>query len=223
MKDKNPETPIATFVRNARARMGLSQEALGDLYDNTKGNVSAWENGRHDPPVSVLVDLSKRSGVALPGLPTAITEGHQSNNGYLTLEQLDVQASCGIGSVPESETPEVVRRLDVLESWAVSSFGNKAESIKLVTAKGTSMQGTIEHNDLLFVDTNVRHFDGDGIYVIYGHDGVQAKRLQRMRNGALAIISDNKLFEPEKLEGEALNDLVICGRVLGAWSLKRFW
>ena len=144
---------------------------------------------------------------------------------YLHFDLLDVEASCGMGTI-STDHQEVVERLEVLESWAVANLGGVGgdlSRIKLITAKGTSMQGSIEHGDVLFVDTDVRTFDGDGIYAIASSDGVRAKRLQKLHGDVLAIISDNRLFEPEKLTGEAINDLIICGRVLAAWTLKRFW
>ncbi len=155
--------------------------------------------------------------------PVSARALHESRaDKYLHFDLLDVEASCGPGAIA-TDHQEVVERLDVLESWAVSNLGGDLSRIKLITAKGTSMQGTIEHGDVLFVDTDVRVFDGDGIYAIASSDGVRAKRLQRLQGDVLAIISDNRLFEPEKLTGEAINDLIICGRVLAAWTLKRFW
>ena len=149
---------------------------------------------------------------------------NQTSAAYHTFDLLDIQAACGSGVIPSSDHPEVVQRIDALESWATAAFGSNLNRIKLITARGVSMQGTIDHDDLLFVDVGVRHFDGDGIYALLNADGgVQAKRLQRMHTGALTIISDNKQFVPETISGESLDTLTICGRVLGAWSLKKFW
>ena len=59
-------TPVSAFVRAARHAMDLSQEALGDRFACSKGNVSGWENGLHEPAFSVLQQLATQSGVALP-------------------------------------------------------------------------------------------------------------------------------------------------------------
>lgn len=141
---------------------------------------------------------------------------------YITFELLDVQAAAGNGT-SVIEFPEVIEHVNVLESWARTSLGGDLSRIKLISAHGTSMQGTIENGDVLFVDATVRAYDGDGIYVIAGSDGVQVKRLQKLHGDVLAVISDNKLFDSEKLSGEAANKVVVCGRVLAAWSLRKFW
>lgn len=142
--------------------------------------------------------------------------------GYISLDLLNVEAAAGDGC-NGLEFPEVVQRINVLESWAHSALGGDLSRIKLITAHGTSMQGTIENGDVLFVDATVRAYDGDGIYVITRGNDVQVKRLQKLHGNVLAIISDNKAYETERLTGNEANSVIVCGRVLGAWSLRKFW
>ncbi len=144
------------------------------------------------------------------------------DKGYVTFEHLDVEAAAGDGCVPVAY-PEVIQHIDVLETWARNAFGNDLSRIKLISARGISMQGTIENGDVLFVDSNVRAYDGDGIYVISRGNDVLVKRLQKLHGNRLAIISDNKHSLSEELDESQANEVVICGRVLASWSLKRFW
>lgn len=141
--------------------------------------------------------------------------------GYVRFELLSVSAAAGRGLT--AQMPEVLSHLLVDESWARRTFGERISRVHLITARGTSMQGTIENGDVIFVDAGIRHFDGDGIYVIARENEVQVKRLQRLQGGVLAIISDNRAYEAERLSGEEANHLVICGRVLAAWTLNKFW
>ena len=65
---------IATWVRNARKSAGLSGEALGaklalelrTTRGNSKGNISHWELGKHQPSLSQLLAISKITGHPLP-------------------------------------------------------------------------------------------------------------------------------------------------------------
>ena len=65
---------IAAWVRAARKSAALSGEALGGKLalelrtsrGNTKGNISHWELGKHQPSVSQLLAISKITGQALP-------------------------------------------------------------------------------------------------------------------------------------------------------------
>ena len=140
----------------------------------------------------------------------------------IVFDLLDIQAAAGNGHQAK-DFPQVLQRVSVLESWARQALGGDLSRIKLITANGTSMQGTIENGDVLFVDVTIRHFDGDGIYVISRFNEVQVKRLQRLHGKKLAIISDNKDNLPETLNAQEANEVVVCGRVLAAWNLKRLW
>jgi len=141
----------------------------------------------------------------------------------VNFELYDIQASAGPGRTIK-EHPQVLRQVSVLESWARQTLGNRDFSnIKLITANGTSMQGTIDNGDVLFVDVSVKQFDGDGIYVISRSDELHVKRLQRLHGMRLAIISDNKSNKTETLNAQEANEVIICGRVLAAWNLKRLW
>lgn len=46
--------------------MKLTQEAFGARFHVTKGNVSAWENGRHSPSYQQIVTMAEISGLSLP-------------------------------------------------------------------------------------------------------------------------------------------------------------
>lgn len=142
--------------------------------------------------------------------------------GYIAFDLLNVRAAAGNGC-SAVEFPEVVNKLHVLESWAKANLPVDLVNIKVISARGTSMQGSIENGDVLFVDASVTAYDGDGIYVIARGGDVQVKRLQRLNGDVLAVISDNRAFETERLVGDEANGVIICGRVLAAWTIKRFW
>ena len=142
--------------------------------------------------------------------------------GYIAFGLLDVSASAGNGSHPV-DFPEVVRNIHVLESWAKANLPVDLSNIKVISARGTSMQGSIENGDVLFVDSSVKAYDGDGIYVIARGNDVQVKRLQKLNGDVLAVLSDNRAYESERLVGAEADAVVVCGRVLAAWSIKRFW
>lgn len=60
------EFDIAAWVREARSHWGQSQEALGDRLGKTKGNISAWEKGRHEPSFKQVIQISEITGHPLP-------------------------------------------------------------------------------------------------------------------------------------------------------------
>lgn len=65
---------IASWVRTARKSAGLSGEALGARLalelrtsrGNSKGNISHWELGKHQPSLSQLIAIGKITAYPLP-------------------------------------------------------------------------------------------------------------------------------------------------------------
>ena len=136
-------------------------------------------------------------------------------------ERLDVVAALGDGYI-NNEAVEVVDFVHVDKEWAREKLGGNLSRIQVITARGDSMQGTIEDGDVLFVDTSVHSFEGEGIYLLSFADGLKAKRLQASVGGGLLVISDNPLYRTETIENDKLEKLTICGKVRGAWHLSGF-
>lgn len=64
---------MKSWIFNARTRARLTQAQLGERLGMTKGNVSAWENGRHEASLDQLVRIAEVTGYAepLPGMPSS--------------------------------------------------------------------------------------------------------------------------------------------------------
>ncbi|STD45976.1 Uncharacterized HTH-type transcriptional regulator HI_1476 [Edwardsiella tarda] len=103
-------------------------------------------------------------------------------------------------------------------------FGGRSEdSVKVITVKGDSMEGTINPGDEIFVDVSVNFFDGDGVYVFVYERCLHIKRLQMHKN-KLLVISDNKVYQPWDIDKEDEPKLYIMAKVLLRQSIeyKRF-
>ena len=91
---------IAAWVRAARKSAGLSGEALGrelalelrTTRGNTKGNISHWELGKHQPSLSQLLAISKITGHPLPA---SIEQNVDANRSGASPEKLKIAAPPG--------------------------------------------------------------------------------------------------------------------------------
>ena len=172
-----------------------------------------------------LFEIAQALDVSVGWLKTG--EGSSENlsddpaDDRIRFERLNVVAALGDGYI-NNEAVEVVDFVHVDKAWAREKLGGNLSRIQVITARGDSMQGTIEDGDVLFVDTSVRSFEGEGVYLLSFADGLKAKRLQASVGGGLLVISDNPRYRTETVEGVRLDDLTICGRVRGAWHLSGF-
>lgn len=211
---------LAEWATKARQATGMTQEDFSlALGYSTKASVNAIEKGRNNPTFEVMVKMSELSGIPLPYQESSSTA--VSPSGMVRFEHLNVVASMGSGS-ENSEFVEVVNYVSVAEKWAREHLGSNLKDIRVITAKGDSMAPTIQPNSVLFVDSAVTFFDGEGIYIVQTSDGLKAKRLQMLITGGIHIISDNPQYRLETVSAEDLEAVRICGKVRGSWALNEF-
>jgi transcriptional regulator with XRE-family HTH domain len=71
---------VKEWVKAARKHKGWTQDALGEALGVSKSNVSAWENGHHEPSIDQWLRIAQLTGhPALPGqaetsLPAEVQE-----------------------------------------------------------------------------------------------------------------------------------------------------
>lgn len=57
---------LSAWVKLARQEKGWTQEDMADALGVTKGNVSAWENSRHEPGWGQILKIAGLTGQPLP-------------------------------------------------------------------------------------------------------------------------------------------------------------
>ena len=215
---------LAERINIALQTKGLSVNALARQVGVSYPAMRKITKGETLNP-KFLFEIAEALNVSVEWLKTG--EGSSENlsddpsEDHIRFERLDVIAALGDGYI-NNETAEVVDFVHVDKAWARENLGGNLSRIQVITARGDSMQGTIEDGDVLFVDTSVRSFEGEGIYLLSFADGLKAKRLQASVSGGLMVISDNPLYRTETIENDKLEKLTICGKVRGAWHLSGF-
>ena len=214
------------------AEYGLTtQQQLADFAGVSKGLVGQWFNGSTGLGAKPLSAFDKKTSFSINWLADgtgdkykthvlpAITESESEDR--IRFPRLNAEATCGAGTINDHYI-EVVDYVTVAAAWAREKLGGNLNKIQVITARGDSMEPTIENGDVMFVDTAVEAFEGDGLYLLWYIDGLKAKRLQSTVGGGLMIISDNSSYRTETLSGEDLNAVRIIGRIRGAWRLSQF-
>lgn len=142
--------------------------------------------------------------------------------GYVRLPLLNMEGDMGHGAHSE-EPAEVVQFLDVAEWWARQHLPNQLARVKVISSRGDSMAGVINHGDVVFVDVGVDRFEGEGIYVFNWQGRALIKRLTpNLRTGRLQIQSANPAYPAEDIAPEEIDQLHIAGRVAAWWTLRHY-
>jgi phage repressor protein C with HTH and peptisase S24 domain len=130
---------------------------------------------------------------------------------YALIEGYHVAVSTGHGAFGEGA--EVTRRLAFRRRW-LSYRGFKPEQLKVVFARGDSMEPTIKDGDSLLINlASTSPVDGK-IFVVRLGDQLYAKRIQKRWDGGIELISDNKEYNTQVIPAAELEHLQVIGQVV---------
>jgi phage repressor protein C with HTH and peptisase S24 domain len=132
------------------------------------------------------------------------------DDSFSLVPRLAVDASAGAGAV--NHTEETVQMLAFRTDW-LHRLGLVPSSARALTVRGDSMAPTLQHGDLVLVDTAIERVDDAGIYVVGVDDRTLVKRIQPKFDGSLALISENPVYAPEEIPAGATDKLRVLGRV----------
>lgn len=140
----------------------------------------------------------------------------------VTLDRLDVEAGCDPSGGPACTDVAVVERIQVSVDWFKQNISRfRTIGHQLVTARGDSMEPTINSGDIVVVDVRDTDVTQGGIFCLNYGGGVTIKRIQVLPFG-VEFISDNKLYNSFVLKGQELEAIKIIGRVVTALCVKKF-
>lgn len=159
---------IATWVKEARSKWGGSQEALATELGLTKGNVSAWENGRHKPKLEQILLISRITGMPTPpdvrGLNVQAAEV-----GGRRIPMIDyVQAGAWTGITEGTAIPGDAE-------WLLTDLA-LSETAFALEIRGDSMLPEFKEGDRVIIDPNVAPHPGDFVVAKNGEHEATFKK-----------------------------------------------
>jgi phage repressor protein C with HTH and peptisase S24 domain len=92
-------------------------------------------------------------------------------------------------------------------------IGLSATTARLLVVRGDSMAPTLQHGDLVLLDTSVESVKESGIFAVSVDDRVFVKRIQPRYDGSLQVVSDNPIYPPEKISATDAAAFKIVGQV----------
>lgn len=131
-----------------------------------------------------------------------------------------ITASMGRGRFLDSEEILKIVVLDPATMRDMNLSGG-SNGIVAVYADGESMLPTIPPKSIVFVDRNQRDLR-DGVHLVRLEEMIYVKRLQRLPNHKVKVISDNSIYEPFEVDLKNGDDFEILGKVLRVWIERTF-
>jgi len=192
---KETEDSFGEQLRKARKKASLTQEEAASLLDVSKRTLGNWEDDKHMPrdksPEAVLSKLRSR------------TENRRDPIYRLTTHS--EEGKCQISKRPIGH---------VKGKEALSRPGRE---IFWVFIGGDAMNRRYRKQSLVPVlkfQSETTDIQEDDVYLVRLENAVQLKRLQRLPNQRIRVISDNEAYPNTVLQIDQDVDFEVLGRVL---------
>ena len=131
------------------------------------------------------------------------------------IDYYDVRAAAGLTGFENSDYPEIISSLYLTDEGMSQLVGKKsADGICLVNVPTDSMEPTIRKGDIVFLDTKVNAYSGDGIYAFAIDGALFIKRIQKMIGGGYRLHSDNKDYDPQDISEDICQTAKFIGRFI---------
>lgn len=184
----------------------ITQSDIAKALEKDRSNICNKAKRGTELKVSEIKQIEKYFGVNL-------FTNLQPTNDQIILEYIHLNPSCGKGTILLDKVEVTPISLGKALIQNVFKIKNP-KCLKIFKASGDSMEKTIYDEDLLLVDTSIIDCINGGVYLLMRNDDFICKRLHKLLNGDLEIISDNSLYDKEIIQSNSDVEIKIIGRVI---------
>lgn len=220
-------TTLAERLTSIMSEKGLSQAELARMTGLKQPSVFKIVSGQTLNPKNI-VEIATALGVDVNWLKTG--EGEPIAQGSIIsslvstdsdehhrfrVDYLDVQAAAGHSGIENADYPEVIQSIYFSKEGLLEIVGKSTnDGISLINVPTDSMVPTINKGDIVFVDTKVNYYTGEGVYFFLLNGGAYIKRLMKLPTGVYRAISDNSVYPDFDISDELFDTAIIIGKFI---------
>ena len=209
---------VGERIAEVRKNQRMSQRAMAVVFKISQGSYQKYESGDSLLNSEKLDILCREFKININWLLTGDgsmfydeeDKNNLSTNKHYRVPVLGVVAEAGTGILNEyemiAETTEI--GLEFKSYWG--------KDLCVLRIVGDSMLPTIDNNGWVLVLRTSTIEKHEGIYIFLHNNILRCKRIQVDFEGAIRVISDNKLYDMEVYNTDTLYDSVsVIGEVVG--------
>jgi phage repressor protein C with HTH and peptisase S24 domain len=219
--EAEPKTPLAARLRDVRRALGdVERDTFAESLGVSKTTIASYERGETTPDADVIASYVESYKISPEWLLLGTGSMFKSDNvlhvssknrpEFVDLPVFDVRASAG-GGLPVYQ--EVQTGIMSFEYRWLRDLGVNPETAGLIYAQGDSMYPTIQDGAAMVVDHSQKEIQNGYIYAFNIDGDLVVKRIERLFDKTINLISDNPRYPTRNLRPKQLSSLDVIGRV----------
>lgn len=217
------EEPFSDFLVRMMDAAKLTNQQVASRFKISSQAVSQWRSGKNRPKSAVIDEVRKYLSQAVdePSVMNMACPKRSyldGTHGMVSIPELSVKAAAGDGVlVDEMGEPERQWMIPLIDLLAIS---NNPRSLRIITVEGDSMEPDYRPGEKIVIDTSLRNFTHDGVYVLDFGFGLVVKHLQLVLDSdpkKLLVVSANPIYCPQEI---TLDKAEIKGKVAAKWQRR---
>lgn len=227
---------LATNLRGLLQREGLSENALSERTGVPQPTINRILKGESKDPrdrtvapladyFGVPLEVMKRGDALDPNAKMPVTvraydvEAVEADENFdpeqeAMVDSVEVEISAGFGAVVPEFVPTKSRQRYTLK-W-FKEMGAKPADVRVAAVRGDSMEPTLYATDRIAFDLGKTRVISGRVYVISLGYEARVKRLFRLADGRIRVVSDNpdKSRYPDEFVSEDTAGFMVIGEVI---------
>ncbi|MDO6682957.1 MULTISPECIES: S24 family peptidase [unclassified Oceanobacter] len=187
------------------------KKKLADAAGISESQLYRCIKGASATTVEPLVAMAKAANVSIEWAISG--EGLMQACPDQKTARIDTPTPCHTGSLPLCDKHTTCAEFAPPNHWA-KQRGLNDQSLRLITARGDSMEPTITNGSLVLIDTGNTSLEDGYLYALREDTFEVIRRIQRKPGQGIWLLTDNTHYTDILLAADDINPLGIIGRVV---------
>ena len=220
---------LATRLQTLLYEKRLSMNAFAKMVGVSQPAIAKIISGDTRDPKNILEIATAlgvnahwlKTGEGSPDADVFAFTSEKDNDHTLRVDLLDAELAAHSSGIINLEYPDVISSIFFTHEGVKQILGRTTtDGVYMFKVPTDSMAPTITQNDIVFIDTNVKEYIGEGVYSFNLNGETYIKRLQRLPTGVIMALSDNPLYHPFEITEDLFDTAEIIGKFIKAVELK---
>lgn len=222
-------TTLAERLTSLMTDKGLSQAELARMTGLKQPSIFKIVSGQTLNPKNILEIATAlgvnphwlKTGEGSPDADVFAFTSEKDDDHTFRVDLLDAELAAHSSGIINAEYPDIISSIFFTHEGVKRILGRTTtDGVYMFKVPTDSMVPTITQNDIVFIDTNVKEYIGEGVYSFNLNGETYIKRLQRLPTGVIMALSDNPLYHPFEITEDLFDTAKIIGKFIKAVELK---